>query len=66
VTGGAGFVGSHVADVLLSRGDSVIIVDEFNDYYDTRLKRDNIAYLLEKHGKARLRIVEVCGCTYHQ
>lgn len=66
VTGGAGFVGSHVADVLLSRGDSVIIVDEFNDYYDTRLKRDNIAYLLEKHGKARLRIVEADICDAHK
>ena len=59
VTGGAGFVGSHVADALLTRGDSVIIVDEFNDYYDTRLKRANVAYLIEKHGRTRLRIVEV-------
>lgn len=59
VTGGAGFVGSHVADFLLTRGDAVIIVDEFNDYYDTTLKRANVAYLLEKHGAERLRIVEV-------
>jgi hypothetical protein len=59
VTGGAGFVGSHVADHLLSRGDAVILVDEFNDYYDTSLKRANVAYLLEKHGSSRLRIVEV-------
>lgn len=59
VTGGAGFVGSHVADHLLTRGDAVIIVDEFNDYYDTTLKRANVAYLLEKHSAERLRIVEV-------
>jgi nucleoside-diphosphate-sugar epimerase len=49
VTGGAGFVGSHVADALLSRGDTVIIVDELNDYYDVRLKRANLAYLTAKH-----------------
>ena len=59
VTGGAGFVGSHVADHLLTRGDSVIIVDEFNEYYDVTLKRSNIAYLIAKHGTNRLRIVEV-------
>lgn len=32
VTGGAGFIGSHVAEYLLERGDDVVIVDEFNDY----------------------------------
>lgn len=61
VTGGAGFVGSHVADALLSRGDSVIIVDEMNDYYDTSLKRANLDYLVKKHGRDNLRIVEVSG-----
>lgn len=32
VTGGAGFIGSSVADFLLARGDDVVIVDEMNDY----------------------------------
>ena len=32
VTGGAGFIGSHVAEFLLARGDDVVIVDEMNDY----------------------------------
>lgn len=39
VTGGAGFIGSHVADALLERGDRVAIVDEMNDYYDVRMKQ---------------------------
>ena len=50
VTGGAGFIGSHVADALLSRGDKVIIVDEMNDYYDVRLKCSNLELLLKTHG----------------
>jgi UDP-glucuronate 4-epimerase len=41
VTGGAGFVGSHVAEVLLQRGEKVLIVDNFNDYYDPQLKHAN-------------------------
>ena len=53
VTGGAGFIGSHVADMLLSRGDRVIIVDEMNDYYDVRLKQANLCFLHEKHGKSQ-------------
>ncbi|MBT4539726.1 NAD-dependent epimerase/dehydratase family protein, partial [Candidatus Woesearchaeota archaeon] len=40
VTGGAGFIGFHVAKALLERGDSVIIVDNLNDYYDPQLKKD--------------------------
>jgi len=65
VTGGAGFVGSHVADHLLTRGDVVILVDEFNDYYDISLKRSNVAYLLAKHGSSRLRVVEADICDAH-
>lgn len=49
VTGGAGFIGSHVADILLGRGDRVIIVDEMNDYYDVRLKQSNLEYLYNKY-----------------
>jgi UDP-glucose 4-epimerase len=45
VTGAAGFIGSHLADALLDRGDRVIGVDHFNDYYDPLLKRKNIAHL---------------------
>merc|ERR1719410_2334486 len=45
VTGGAGFVGSSVAEYLLQRGDSVIVVDEMNDYYDVRIKQTNLRRL---------------------
>jgi UDP-glucuronate 4-epimerase len=43
VTGGAGFIGSHIADRRLARGDSVVVLDDFNDYYDPLLKRANVA-----------------------
>ena len=42
VTGGAGFIGSHLIDNLLADGHAVIAVDNFNDYYDPNLKRNNI------------------------
>lgn len=45
VTGAAGFVGMHVAQLLLARGDSVVGLDNLNDYYDPRLKHDRLARL---------------------
>lgn len=49
VTGGGGFIGSHVAEYLLDRGDDVVIVDEMNDYYDVNIKNNNIRLLCEKY-----------------
>lgn len=45
VTGAAGFIGSHVAELLLERGDTVAGLDNFNDYYNPAQKRDNAALL---------------------
>jgi UDP-glucuronate 4-epimerase len=45
VTGAAGFIGSHVAEALLCRGDTVVGLDNFNDYYDPARKRANVAAL---------------------
>jgi len=45
VTGGAGFIGSNVAEYLLERGDDVVIVDEINDYYDQKIKEGNLRLL---------------------
>lgn len=56
VTGGGGFIGSSVADHLLSRGDDVVIVDEMNDYYDVKIKEGNLKLLLEKYGPERVAI----------
>jgi UDP-glucuronate 4-epimerase len=55
ITGGAGFIGSHLADRRLARGDSVTVLDDFNDYYDPALKRRNVAPHL---GDSRYRLVE--------
>lgn len=45
ITGGAGFVGSHVAEQLLLRGEDALVIDNFNDYYDPAIKRGNVARL---------------------
>jgi UDP-glucuronate 4-epimerase len=41
VTGGAGFIGSHLTEELRARGDDVVAVDSFTDYYDPARKREN-------------------------
>ena len=43
VTGGAGFIGSHLVAALRRRGDDVTVLDNFDDYYDPALKRRNVA-----------------------
>ncbi len=52
VTGGAGFIGSHLCERLAGMGRKVVILDDLNDYYDPALKRANLARL---KGKAVFR-----------
>lgn len=47
ITGGAGFIGSHTAKKLMDRGDQVVILDNFNDYYAPKLKEDRIKVFLK-------------------
>ncbi len=53
VTGAAGFIGSHLADRLAKRGDEVVGLDNFNDYYDPARKRAN-AEALSRHANFRM------------
>ena len=47
VTGCAGFIGSHLSQALLDRGDDVVGIDVFTDYYPRALKEANLEYLLD-------------------
>ncbi|ABQ26481.1 GDP-mannose 4,6-dehydratase [Geotalea uraniireducens] len=46
VTGGAGFIGSHLVERLISSGHDVVIIDNFNDFYDPQLKRRNFSEIV--------------------
>ena len=54
VTGAAGFIGFHVSERLLARGEEVIGLDCVNDYYSVKLKRDRLAELARRHNGFRL------------
>jgi UDP-glucuronate 4-epimerase len=50
VTGAAGFIGMHVSQLLLARGDQVVGIDNLNNYYDPQLKHNRLARLTPKPG----------------
>src|ERR1051326_2195096 len=53
LTGGAGFIASHLAERILRDGHALTIIDDFNDFYDPKLKRGNIE-ILGRIGKVDL------------
>ena len=59
ITGAAGFIGSHLCERLLDRGDTVIALDNFNDYYDPMRKRENV-HQLSNHSCCILREADIC------
>ncbi len=58
VTGGAGFIGSHLAERLLARGDRVVLLDCFDSFYDPAVKRRNAAAVLRGAPEGRCVLVE--------
>lgn len=60
VTGAAGFIGSHVTEALLERGDAVVGIDSFHPYYSPDIKRENLRQVREtaEQSDGELRFVE--------
>ena len=47
ITGGAGFIGSNLADSLLTQGHKITVIDNFNNYYNPEIKEHNIAHNID-------------------
>ena len=59
VTGGAGFIGSHVVQSLLHAGHEVTVLDEFNDFYDPAIKRANVASFTTRGAKVEVAEIDL-------
>lgn len=59
VTGSAGFIGYHLSKHLMERGDSVIGLDNINDYYDVQLKQDRLKQI-ESHPNFTFQKLDLC------
>ena len=59
VTGGAGFIGSHLCERLLRDGHEVSVVDELNDYYSPALKQQNLA-TVRRLGAVAFHACDIC------
>jgi len=58
VTGAAGFIGFHVSQQLLARGDQVIGIDNLNDYYDPKLKKDRLVQI-QSHDNFQFEKIDI-------
>ena len=56
VTGSAGFIGSELSMKLLERGDTIVGIDNHNDYYDPQLKEDRLSRHIDNKNYSHNRI----------
>ena len=66
VTGAAGFIGFHLIERLLARGEQVVGIDNVNDYYSVALKRNRLAELARRHNGFRFVDVDFADNGAHQ